>query len=180
MKKQLTWSEFVAVQDCISNTDQIFEQVKSLPVPITIKGVAVPENLNGITYGQFISLSQAGENFFVDAPRIILGVDVADVRCDHVLAFGRWASEELARIGQLFASTTIEPSAEEKEAGVSELNVGIFGTIDWFAQRMHISHAEVENISWLVIYKCLDIEARRVKFNRRLRDIQARKAKQKK
>lgn len=169
--RERTFSEFVILAECISNIDEVVQNAREMPKPSTLGGVPVPDNLNHITYGTYIKLTQLGDKLFTDAPKLLLNCDVMDEPYSTVIRFGEWVASELARIGQLFASTKVEPTAEEKQAGVDKLHFGIFGIIDWFAQRMHISHDEVEKVNWMIIYKCLDIEAERTRFNRRLRAV---------
>ena len=52
------------------------------------------------------------------------------------------------------------------------MNFGLFGLLDYYAQRMGITdHEEVERVPWIRVYKCLDMDAERTRFERRLRNI---------
>lgn len=90
----------------------------------------------------------------------------------EILGFVYWVAKEVKRINKLFASTNVPPTPEERQAGVDRLNFGFFGLVDYYAQRMGISnHEEVECVPWIRVYKCLDMDAKRVMFERRLRNV---------
>ena len=107
--------------------------------------------------------------------RELLGlVDEEIMICDaeQVLGFSMWAAKEVERINNLFASTSVSPTSEELRAGINQMQFGMFGLIDYFATRMGITdHEQVESVPWVRIYKCLDIDAKRYVFQRRLRKI---------
>ena len=86
-----------------------------------------------------------------------------------------WVITEVDRINKLFSSTSVKPTKEEKQAGVEKLSFGMFGMIDHYALRMGIAnHEDVEKVPWIRIYKCLDIDSEKAKFQRRLQDVYAR------
>lgn len=74
-------------------------------------------------------------------------------------------------INKLFASTSVPATAEEKAAGSDALNFGPFGLVDYYARRMGITdHEEVESVPWVRVYKCLDMDAKRMLFDRKLKN----------
>ena len=101
---------------------------------------------------------------------------ISQLPASDVLGFVQWVAKEVERINKLFASTNVPPTPEEKQAGSELLNFGPFGMIDYYAQRMGITdHAEVDSVPWVRVYKCLDMDAKRVRFERRLRNILSKK-----
>ena len=78
----------------------------------------------------------------------------------------------MQRINKLFASTSVPPTAEEQQAGADSLNFGPFGLLDYYALRMGITdHEAVEYVPWVRVYKCLDMDAMKMRYERRLRKI---------
>ena len=113
--------------------------------------------------------------------RVLLGLDERKVMRSEaydVLAFVFWAAREVERINKLFASTNVPPTPEEKQAGADKMNFGMFGLIDYYAQRMGITdHEAVEYVPWVRVYKCLDMDAQRIRMDRRLRKVLERRKK---
>ena len=111
--------------------------------------------------------------------RVILGIEESEVLASNVmpiLALSNWTSKEIQRINKVFESTTVKPSEEELQAGIKELNFGMFGILDYYARRMGVAdHEEVENVPWVRIYKCMDMDAQKMRYEKRLRDIYSRK-----
>ena len=53
----------------------------------------------------------------------------------------------------------IELTPIQKKAGYGDLRFGAFGIIHRYAQMMGISnHDDVEDVPWIRIYKCFDME----------------------
>ena len=89
--------------------------------------------------------------------------------------FVGWTFGEVERINQLFQKVRTEPTQREKRAGVERLQFGLFGMLDWYAQRMGIeNHDDVLTVPWARIYKCMDMDTRRAQFERRLQEIAAK------
>ena len=100
---------------------------------------------------------------------------ILNAKAETVLGFSMWVITEVERINKLFSSTSVKPTKEEKEAGVEKLSFGMFGMIDHYALRMGIAnHEEVEKVPWIRIYKCLDIDSEKAKFQRRLQNVYSR------
>lgn len=169
----MTYKEFNILAEVADNLDDVLEQIKALPAPKYVCGKRVPDNLNTLSYGEYLQLLDAKGNIFSLAPLLVLGIeDATNEDADTLLGFIGWVGKQLQEITNLFASTSIPPTKEEKMAGIEKLNFGTFGILDWYALRMGITdHAEVERVPWLRIYKCLDMEKQRTLFQRRLRQI---------
>ena len=145
--------------------------------PWKVGKVRTPDTLNDISMGELMqlqSISTDMETIMVSC-RVLLGMSEREVmRADasEVIGFCFWVAREVKRINKLFASTSVPPSAEEKQAGSDRLNFGLFGLLDYYAQRMGITdHEAVERVPWVRVYKCLDMDAERIRFERRLRNI---------
>lgn len=153
------------------------ERMETLDKPYSVCKVKTPATLNDLNMGELMQLqSITTDSDFIFVPgTVILHLDerkliMADV--GEVLGFSYWVAREVQRINKLFASTSVPPTPEEKQAGADSLNFGLFGLLDYYAQRMGIAdHAEVEHVPWVRVYKCLDMDAQRIRFERRLRTI---------
>lgn len=177
----MTLQEFLVLDGVIRNTTEVQEQIKNLPKPYSVGGVKTPDSLNDITIGELMEL-QSAENereFILKCCTILLSLDERNAlksQANDVLGFSVWVSKELERIAKLFQSTTIPPTPEEKQAGVDSLNFGMFGILDYYALRMGITdHEEVEKVKWIRVYKCLDMDAKKARYEKRLRTIYAKK-----
>lgn len=151
--------------------------VKKLPRPKEVGGFIVPDDLNGLTLGQLLQLQDMrneSDAFFIPC-KVMFGMsdeEILGCRAVEVVCLASWVSREVERIGQLFKSCHNEPKAEEVRAGIHLINFGVFGLIDWFAKRMGITnHEEVENVPWVRVYKCMQMDAEMEAFNRRLNEI---------
>lgn len=173
----MTVNEFLILSEVASNVGEVLEQIKKLPKPDLIAGVRVPENLNDVTIGKLIELqSISTENDCLIFPCcILLGLSrdkVKQCKAEEVLALSMWVTKEVERITLLFESTNIKSTQEEERAGVNRLSFGLFGLIDYYATRMGITdHEQVESVPWVRVYKCLDMDAERIRYERRLREI---------
>ena len=145
--------------------------------PEKMGGHAVPETFNELTIGQVMELSSLGtEDDAVEGVcRVVLGMtpdEVRRARAVDVVRFAGWAMAELAKINELFKAAQIEPTAEERRAGIASLNFGLFGMIDWYAQRMGIhDHDEVLGVNWMRVYKCVDMDNKKTIYQRRLQEV---------
>lgn len=177
----MTLQEFLVLDGIVRNTTEVQEQIKNLPKPYSVGGVKTPDSLNDITIGELMEL-QSAENereLILKCCTILLSLDERNAlksQADEVLGFSVWVSKELERIAKLFQGTTIPPTPEEKQAGVDSLNFGMFGILDYYALRMGITdHEEVEKVKWIRVYKCLDMDAKKARYEKRLRTIYAKK-----
>lgn len=98
--------------------------------------------------------------------------------CDKMSGFVQWVTREVMRINQLFDEASRRPTSDEIAAGVLDLNFGVFGVLDWYARRMgYRDQNDVLSVKWVRIYECTRMDAERDEYERRLRDILARKNK---
>ena len=138
--------------------------------PAYIGQTKCPEDLNGLTIGQLIE--------------IVLGMDKPQAdkcRATEVAAFLSWVGRQVKRINRLFESVQAKPTAKEKQAGVEKLQFGLFGILDWYAKRMGITnHDDVLTVPWLRIYKCMDMDNKVERYQRRLNEISLNEARRKK
>lgn len=173
----MTLKEFTVLSQHAVNRHELMMKLERLVKPTFLSGKRVPDSLNDITIGQLIMLQyiSTDADFMLKPASIIMGIQdeiLLNEQAEKVIGFSYWVAKELERINKLFKNTSIPPTQEEKQAGVEKLNFGSFGIIDWFAQRMGITdHSEVENVPWVRIYKCLDMDAKRFVYERRLREI---------
>lgn len=173
----MTVKEFLILYEVAANVSQIVEQIKNLPKPDFVAGVRVPESLNDLTIGQLMELQSIrnGTDCIMVPCRVVLGLSVRKVnKCEasNVLAFSTWVTKEVERITKLFESTSVAPTKEERRAGVNKLSFGLFGLVDYYATRMGITdHEQVESVPWVRVYKCLDMDAEKIRYERRLREI---------
>lgn len=157
------------------------ESLKHLGRPATLCGVPVPQDLGTATYGMIADLGNLDEGDEVqgilDICRIVLGVDSESVyreSADAVLGFVNFVTGEMDKINKLFESVSIKPTPEEERAGVHDLSFGTFGVMDWYARRMGITNQnDVRAISWMRIYRCLQMDNETALYERRLNKIYA-------
>ena len=159
------------------------ERIQQAKRPEKVGGIRTPSILNDLTMGELMQLQGiSSEREMILVPcRVLLGLDERKVMRSEaydVLAFVFWAAREVERINKLFASTNVPPTPEEKQAGADKMNFGMFGLIDYYAQRMGITdHEAVEYVPWVRVYKCLDMDAQRIRMDRRLRKVLERRKK---
>jgi hypothetical protein len=177
----MTLKELFILDGVVANKEEVQNQMKNLPKPYSVGGVKTPDSLNDITIGELMEL-QSAENerdFILKCCTILLSLEERNAlksQANSVIGFVSWVSKELERINKLFESTNIPPTAEEKQAGVESLKFGMFGVLDYYALRMGITdHEEVEKVKWIRIYKCLDMDAKKARYEKRLRTIISQK-----
>ena len=179
----MTVKEFMILGEVTK--DDLQAKISRLERPLSVLGRSVPESLNTLKIGQIFELQNIKtEADVMEVPcRVILKLEPSEVMeadAAEVFGFVVWVSKEMERINKLFESTRIPPTQEEKQAGVEQLNFGAFGILDWYAQRMGIKdHDEVAKTPWMRVYKCLDMDAKRSMYERRLREVYASKERKK-
>ena len=179
----MTLKEFYFRFPLISNAEEVNEQIKALPKPLTLAKKTLPDNLDGITFGELVALQNAVAQPTTDFDRfahcatILLNVMITDEEsAEDFFGFAMWVTKELTRISALFDSIKTPPTEEEKQAGVERLNFGFFGTIDWYCKRMGISdHSQAESVPWQRVFMCMKIDNETAQYERRLREVYARK-----
>lgn len=140
---------------------------------------SVPGNLNGLTIGQLIELSEVGDTneSLYKVTDIILGMtkeETDEARAVDVVRFIGWVFGEVEKINKLFESTKTKYTQRERKAGVEHLQFGLFGMLDWYARRMGIeNHDTVLDVPWTRIYKCLDMDTKTSQYERRLQELAA-------
>ena len=156
------------------------------PRPAFVGDKKVPGNLNQLSIGQLIDLSQLSdsEESLYQIVTTVLGLshkEVEQARAVDVVMLIGWVTSEVERINKLFESTdTAKPTRLEKEAGIDTLRFGLFGMLDWYAVRMGISdHDQVLKTPWLRIYKCMEMDNKRSVYERNLQKLQAEEMKRK-
>lgn len=166
------------------------EEVKACrikPGEVVIYKSLCPENLNSLTIGEIMDLSEmVGDSlhlFRECAKKVLHLKDVDDavimaIPAPKVYGFINFVRHELERVKGLFDSIKSEPTAEEEEAGISQLNFGLFGLLDTYALRMGItSHDEAAKTPWLNVFAALRIDNQTREYRKRLNEIMMRNAK---
>ena len=136
------------------------------------------KDINAWNYGE---LMDAGK-LFSSQDTMVEGVcrfaemtekEVMNAPAQDVVAFVNFMVSEIKRAGDLFESCHVEPTFEERRAGIDKLQFGLFGVLDWYARRMGIIDHEwvMENVRWIYIYKCLQMDTENNKYERRLQKI---------
>ena len=152
-------------------------QFERLGKPMFVGDKAIMSDLNELTFGQIVKLQeiQKMNEIFIVPPQVILDMSVDEVMntsATEVVRFAAWVAREMVRINKLFASTNRKPTEKERRAGIERLTFGTFGTVDYYAQRMGIKdHEEVMSVPWMRVYKCLQIDSEKAKYEQRLRKL---------
>ena len=175
----MTVKEFLIKSDVCRDQEGLRKQIEELSKPEFIGNKRTPSDLNDITMGQLIMLQSMGDSKDVALIpcKTLLCMEEKEIlsaKAETILGFSMWVITEVDWINKLFSSTSVKPTKEEKQAGVEKLSFGMFGMIDHYALRMGIAnHEDVEKVPWIRIYKCLDIDSEKAKFQRRLQDVYA-------
>jgi hypothetical protein len=169
----------VIARHCNYTIEEGFER------PAYIGEVKCPEDLSALTIGQLIEIGEAsGADTDYRIIDIVLGMGKAETdkcRATEVVAFLSWISRQVKHINRLFEQVQTKPTAKEKQAGVETLQFGLFGILDWYAKRMGITdHDDVLTVPWLRIYKCMDMDNKVERYQRRLNEISLNEARRKK
>lgn len=174
----LPFAQFVALMPYMTT-----ESVKALvliPPPHRFCRRDVPQDLQQATLGTLTKLQRAPkDNDYCTTccalVSTLLDVDakiVASRRAIEVIGIVNMIQSEMERIGKLFQSLNTEKTSDEIHAGIEKLDFGVFGIVDWYAQRMGIvDHEEVFKTPWARIYQCMKIEHENGEFEKRYRKI---------
>lgn len=136
-----------------------------------------PKNLDDMTIGQMVQMSNCmnGRDMFYIVCRVLLEMDKREVNecwAIDIVRFVGWVLGRVKVINDLFDSVKSKPTPEEERAGIGRLKFGIFGMVDWYATRMGITdHEEVMGVTWVRVYKCMEMDTKRMEFERRLAKI---------
>lgn len=177
----MTIKEFIKISDLEADIKGLQARLEELPKPYAVCKKKTPDTLNDLTMGELMQLQSisTGNEFLFVPCSVLLRIgepEVMQAEAAEVLGFSYWVAREVKRINKLFASTSVPPTPEEKQAGSDRLGFGLFGLLDYYARRMGIpNHEDVERVPWIRVYKCLDMDAKRMVFERRLRNILMKK-----
>lgn len=156
-------------------------ELEKLGRPSMVGKRQVPDDLSEMTLGQMMELQECdgARDMFYRTCRVLLGMEKDEVDeslAVEVVAFTGWVAGRIIQINKLFNGVKLEPTDDQVQAGISKMNFGIFGIVDWYAKRMGITdHEQVFGVSWMRIYKCLEIDTRTEQFNRRLHKVMSSK-----
>lgn len=187
---QTTVEEFLPFLKLI--TEEQLKELDRLPMPDGIGAIPFSQNLKEITlcrslieitYGQRVRLTQykTEADFYLLPFSVLYGKDEAWVARQPIAAvhpFCRMVANELIKLNKRDQITfKYNPTPEEKRAGIDKLSYGVFGTMDQIAQRMHISHDEVENLPEIRVFAMLKKDFETAMYQRRLQKEYNRKHK---
>lgn len=175
MKRKTKFREWFAI--AIHSEDMKALKLEELTRPMKVAGRRTPENLNEMTVGQMAELStlKDGAEMFYKVCGVLLGMtpkQVDSAKAVDVVRFVGWVLGQIKCINNLFDKAKLVPTQQERKAGIEHLNFGVFGMVDWYAKRMGISdHDKVMDVSWMRLYKCLDMDNKTTMFNRKLTKV---------
>lgn len=180
----MKYKDYLLLANCLD--DESLNALKSAKVPTFVGGCKVPQDLNALTLEELFSLQDCKTDYEIanTAARVVLGFDEEEILfCDvwEVCGFCNFVGAQLKKISELFAAIKVQPTSEEVQAGCRDLDFGAFGVVDWYALRMGITdHDEAAKTKWVVVYQCMKNDNAKAMYERRLRDVYARKNKLKK
>lgn len=172
MQKNIKFKEWLILA-YVSRDIQSLEWQK-MRKPYKVGTHKTPESLADMTIGQMLELQymKDGRAMFYNTTRILLGMseqETARALAVEVVSFVGWVIGQINRINRLFDKAKGHPTQKEVRAGIEQLKFGMFGLIDWYAKRMGIqNHDDVMGVSWMRVYKCLDMDTKTNEFNRRM------------
>lgn len=175
MEKDVSFNEWLTVAMFSADIKDL--NLEGMSRPEKVGGKDVPESLDEMTIGQMLDLSSLsdGREMFFRVCEVLLGLkesETGKARAVEVVRFVGWVLGRVKEINGLFEKTKGNPTPQELKAGIRRLNFGVFGMIDWYAQRMGITdHEEVMSVPWMRLYKCLDMDNQTKEFNRRLAKV---------
>lgn len=153
---------------------EFIEQCKETQLPERIGKKLLPKDLNEITYGQRIDLSEIdGNNFILHPLKVICEMSERDIlrqNIAEVIRFSFMVVQELERLNKRDERfLKYDPEPEEVKAGVNKMDNGLFGIIDTIARRMNITHDEVLALSQQKVFMMLKIDLDNYNYSKRLR-----------
>lgn len=172
--KRTPFSEYLFLKSKGLITSPTDEELAQLERPLKLCGRYTPSTLNILTMGELADLIEQPDNP-VAIITTITGCSEAELMqepYERVVGFINFVTSESHRIAELFNQLEINHTPEELQAGVKDLNFGIFGTIDWYARRMGITdHDEVMKVRWIRIWQCAMNDSQQADYEKRYRDI---------
>ena len=171
MRKAMRFRTYATLKRLGLITLESEQQLNEAPRPAKLCGKAIPESLNDLTMGQLTDIMSLEKGKEIEAVRIIADIDTKALDREPAVAVVgliNFIQSELHRIADLFKQLKPHYTKEERQAGVEDLDFGIFGTIDWYAQRMGITnHDDVLRVPWLHIWQCSLIDKERHEYQER-------------
>ncbi len=133
------------------------------------------QNLNEITYGQRIDLSEIKAENFIYLPLKVLYnlTDIANLKASDVIRFSAMVVNGLIELNERDEKYLVyEPEEHELKAGVKKMNHGLFGVIDNIARRCpQYTHEDILNLSQQKVYMMLKIDIDNANYAKRLRKV---------
>lgn len=175
MRKDIKFKEWLVLAFISSDIEKL--ELRKMKKPYKVGGYRTPDNLNEMNVGQMLQLSEmrTGADLFYMVTKVLLGMDeqeTGECLAVEVVSFVGWVIGQVERINRLFDKAKGHPTDKEVRAGIKRLKFGMFGLVDWYAKRMGIqNHDDVMGVSWIRVYKCLDMDTKTQEFNRRLAEI---------
>lgn len=101
---------------------------------------------------------------------------IMNMKAGDALAVIKSVIDQIERIGEMFEAIRHEPTHEEIQAGIQEINHGFEGIADWYARRMGIADIRaVQDVPFNLIYSAMKIDADNAKVQRNLNNILSKK-----
>lgn len=184
MKKETTFREWLTLVLLAQDMETL--ELEKMSRPAYVGGIETPENLSGMTMGQMLKLSGCanGRELFYTVTSTLLHMNKESTdkaRAIDVVRFVGWVIGKVKQINDLFDKTKKKPTALEVRAGIDKLSFGIFGLVDWYAQRMGITdHEEVMDVPWVRVWQCLDMDTKTAEYRKRYNQVLADEYKRRK
>lgn len=174
--------DFIKHADLV--TQDTWERLRCYGRPSKVDGIDTPKDLYGLTFGDLIQAQEAVRaNDVQGLCYLLLGLTAeqyGEADAGEVMAFAYWVAKELERIGKMFTDLNVKPTPEQIKAGIEKLDFGLFGTLDWYCLRMGLTdHAEVEQVPWVRVYKCMEKDSKTAIYERKLQQIYEQQTRQK-
>lgn len=153
------------------------KDIQALPVPETFGGKPCIQDLNEITLEQLAKLQVAdADSLPYVVGEALYGADrktVDQLPAAEFMGICNMVARELEIIGSMFESLGREFTSAEIRAGAMDLNHGIFGLADWYAQRMNMqNHDDAFATPWLRVWQCRKNDQEMNEYRERLQEIQ--------
>lgn len=177
MKKETNFKDWLTL--ALMSADLSGLQLATLSRPPFVGDKETPEDLNAMTLGQMVTLSECGDGreVFYVVCETLLGMsreETGEARAVDVVRFCGWVVGQIKKINALFDKAKGKPTEKELQAGVNKLQFGIFGLVDWYARRMGITdHEDVMRVPWGRVWQCLDMDTKTREYEKRYNDILA-------
>jgi hypothetical protein len=137
------------------------------------------QNLNEITYGNRIDLTELNTENFISLPLKVLHniTDISKLNAAKVLRFSFMVAECLNELNQRDEKyLAYDPEEMEIKAGIKKMNHGVFGVIDTIAKRCpQYTHEDILNLSQQKVFMMLKIDIDNANFAKRLRKLMTEK-----